>query len=58
MENVDAPLLAEMKVLIENGLAFSPDGAAKLIANKARGGGTEASKATRLANRFRASERN
>lgn len=58
LEAADAPLLAEMRELIDAGKAFSADGAAKLVAHKAKGGGVELSKATRLANRFRASEKN
>lgn len=52
----DARLILEMKTLIAEQKAFSADGAAKLVARKAVGGGTEASKATRLAKGFRASE--
>lgn len=55
-EASDAPLLEEMKQMIACGEAFSPDGAAKQVASRAKGGGTEASRATRLANRYRASE--
>ena len=58
LEAADAPLLVEMRRLIDRGEAFSPDGAAKLVARKAKGGGTEESRATRLANRYRASEKN
>ncbi len=57
LEAADAPLLTEMRTLIAEGKAFSPDGAAKMIAHKAKGGGTESSKATRLANRYRESEK-
>ena len=54
LANVDAPLLEEMRQLIAGGRAFSAHGAAKLVAHKAKGGGTEESRATRLASRYRA----
>jgi hypothetical protein len=49
----DAPLLAEMKDLIEAGKANSPDGAAKMVAAKAAGAATIESKASRLARAYR-----
>lgn len=57
LEAADAPLLVEMRKMIAAGEAFSPDGAAKLVASRAKGGGTFDSRATRLANRYRASEK-
>lgn len=51
--DADLPLLEEMAALIANGKAASPDGAARLLADRAAGGGTFESKATRLAKRFR-----
>jgi hypothetical protein len=57
MAMADAPLLDEMRQLIIAGKAFSPEGAAKLVAAKAVGA-SEESKATRLAKRYRASEPN
>lgn len=54
----DAPLLAEMRQLIAGQEAFSPDGAAKMIAHKAKGGGTLDSRANRLARRYSQSENN
>jgi hypothetical protein len=56
LEGVDAPLIEKMKKLIAEGDAFSPHGAAILVANDAKGAGTVESKATRLANRYKASE--
>lgn len=53
MANADAPLLQEMADLIATGRAFSPDGAAKLVASKAAGAATVDNKANRLAKRFR-----
>ena len=53
LKKADNPLLAEMSELIEKGIAFSPDGAAKLVAKKAVGGGSEESTAARLAKRYR-----
>jgi hypothetical protein len=54
---IDAPLLVEMKRLIENLEAASPEEAARMVANSAHGSGTIDSKAERLARRFRESEK-
>ncbi|MDR3410809.1 MAG: hypothetical protein P4L87_07680 [Formivibrio sp.] len=51
---VDKLLFPEMASLIAEGIALSSQEAARKIAYKARGGGTEDSKATRLAKNFRA----
>jgi hypothetical protein len=55
---VDAPLLAEMKQLLAEQKALSVHQAAKLVAERAHGGGTIDSRASRLARSYRASERN
>lgn len=44
----DDPLIDEIHILIKNGDANSPTEAARLVADRAEGGGTPASKATRL----------
>jgi len=54
----DGPLLAEMRQLIAEQVAFSPDGAAKMVADKAKGGGTAESRASRLARSYRKTEQN
>lgn len=56
MSNADAPLLDEMKQLIADGKAFSPNGAARLVWEKSAGNATEESRVTRLANRYRQAE--
>lgn len=56
-EAADAFLMVRMRELIEKGEAFSPDEAAKRVASLAPGGGTEISKATRLAKRYRNAEK-
>jgi hypothetical protein len=48
----DEPLISEMHRLIEEGLATSPHSAAGQVADKARGGGTPASKQARLRRRY------
>ena len=53
MKAADAPLLEEMHRLLADHKAFSPEGAAKLVAMLAAGTATESSKATRLAKRYR-----
>ena len=53
LERADLPLIAKMAELIHLGEASSPDAAARLVAEEAKGGGTIESKATRLAKRFR-----
>jgi hypothetical protein len=52
-ERADEPYLEEMHNKIESGSAKSPEDAAKTVAANAEGGGTEASKVTRLAKRYR-----
>jgi hypothetical protein len=49
---VDAPILAEMKQMIEQGEAASAQEAARKLASKAHGDGTLESKQTRLAKRY------
>jgi hypothetical protein len=49
----DEPLLDEMYNMIKTGMAKSPNDAARLLADRASGSGTLASKQTRLANRYR-----
>lgn len=56
-DQTDVPLLDEMAALIKSGKAASSDGAARMVADRATGGGTFESKATRLAKRYRASQR-
>lgn len=58
MAKADALLYPEMRALIDNHDAFTANGAATKLAHKARGNSTLESKATRLANGFRASEFN
>ena len=58
MDKADAPLLLEMRELIEKGKAFSPNGAAMLVAGKAAGNGTQESKIARLGRRYGALEKN
>jgi hypothetical protein len=53
----DAPLLDEMRKLISSGEASSPNGAAAMVAHRAKGG-TDESKARRLARAFRAAPTN
>ena len=48
----DAPLVQEMKALIDKGEAASPHAAAIQIVNKAKGSGTEESKVRRLVDRY------
>lgn len=50
---VDAPLLAEMSRLLDEGKVASPEEAARQVAPRALGGGTLESKTERLAKRFR-----
>jgi hypothetical protein len=50
----DAPLVAEMRAMIEAGKAQSPEHAASFFLNRATGGGKPDSKAKRLALRYRA----
>jgi hypothetical protein len=50
---LDAPLLQEMERLIDAGDAASAESAAKLVATKAHGAGSYASKVDRLARQFR-----
>jgi hypothetical protein len=50
---MDAPLLAEMKRLLNEGKAASPQEAAKHIAPKAHGHATLENKTDRLARRYR-----
>jgi hypothetical protein len=54
-EHLDKPLLDEMEKLIEEGKVVSPEAASHLVAAKASGFGSPASKAERLAKRYRAS---
>jgi len=58
MEPADLPHLEAMAELIRTAKAVSPNGAAQIVARDAPGRGTLESKATRLAKRFRAWERN
>ena len=51
--NIDLPLLDEMKELISSHRAASPEEAARMLAKKAHGSGSEESKAERLAKRYR-----
>ena len=44
LDQADAPLLLEMRELIRDQKAFSPDGAAKLVASKAKGGARKRAK--------------
>ena len=48
----DAPLVQEMKALIDDGKAASPHAAATQIVEKAKGSGTEGSKVRRLVDRY------
>jgi hypothetical protein len=50
---IDLPLLDEMKGLISSNQAASPEEAARKLAKKAHGSGSEESKAERLAKRYR-----
>jgi hypothetical protein len=52
-EGADAPVLTEMRRMIESGAAKSPNDAATQVAGKARGSGTVESRAARLAKRYR-----
>ena len=58
MAGADAPLLVEMRGLIADRKAVSPNAAALMVAHKAVGGGTTDSKAARLRRRYRELERN
>ena len=58
MAAADEPLLQEMRQLISAGEAFSANGAAIAVASKAKGAGTQDSRAARLAKRYLASEKN
>ncbi len=49
---LDAPLVKEMKELIDSGKVVSPHAAATQIADRAKGAGTPESKVRRLINRF------
>lgn len=51
--SVDAPFLLEMSLIISQGRAASPEEAARQVAPRAFGYGTDDSKAERLARRFR-----
>ena len=51
--DIDLPLLDEMKELISSHRAASPEEAARMLAKKALGSGSEESKAERLAKRYR-----
>ena len=50
---IDLPLLSEMKELILSHRAASPEEAARMLAEKAFGSGTQESKVERLAKRYR-----
>jgi hypothetical protein len=54
---IDLPLLNEMKELILSRRAASPEEAARMLAKKAHGFGSEESKTERLAKRYRKRER-
>jgi hypothetical protein len=51
--NIDLPLLDEMKQLISSHRAASPEEAARMLAKKAHGSGSQESKTERLAKRYR-----
>lgn len=53
----DAELVAQMRVLIQTGVALSPNEAANLLAPKAKGDATELSKARRLRDAYFEAER-
>jgi len=50
---LDAPLVTEMRTLIEAGTAISPEDAARAVVDRATGAGQGASKVKRLALRYR-----
>lgn len=58
MAGADAPLLVEMRELIDRRQAFSPNAAALMVASKASGSGTPESKAARLRRRYSELQRN
>jgi hypothetical protein len=52
-EEVDQPLLSKMEQLLRDGKVVSSEAAARMVAPEAGGGGTQESKAERLARRYR-----
>ena len=52
-EKQDAPLVEEMKELIDSGDAASPHAAAMQVVGRAKGAGTQESKVRRLVDRFK-----
>ena len=53
-EVADAPLVQEMRKMIDAGTARNPTDAARALVGRAEGGGSAVSKAARLAKRYRA----